>query len=74
MDPCARCATRTRDAAFTVYALLRIGFTEEANAFMSFREARCREALRFALERRRGPRFFPLTGRWRRALPVVSVR
>jgi GH15 family glucan-1,4-alpha-glucosidase len=33
-----------RDAAFTIYALLRIGFTEEAAAFMSWLEARCREA------------------------------
>jgi GH15 family glucan-1,4-alpha-glucosidase len=33
-----------RDAAFTTYALLRIGFTEEAAAFMSWLEARCREA------------------------------
>jgi GH15 family glucan-1,4-alpha-glucosidase len=32
-----------RDAAFTVYALLRIGFTEEAAQFMSWLEARCRE-------------------------------
>jgi GH15 family glucan-1,4-alpha-glucosidase len=36
--------TWLRDAAFTVYALLRIGFTEEACAFMSFLEARCHEA------------------------------
>ena len=32
-----------RDAAFTLYALLRIGFTEEAASFMKFLEARCRE-------------------------------
>ncbi|MBX3206778.1 MAG: glycoside hydrolase family 15 protein [Labilithrix sp.] len=32
-----------RDAAFTVYALLRIGFTEEAARFMAWLEARCRE-------------------------------
>ena len=32
-----------RDAAFTIYALLRVGFQEEAAAFMSFVEARCRE-------------------------------
>ncbi len=32
-----------RDAAFTLYAFLRIGFTEEARAFMGFLEARCRE-------------------------------
>lgn len=32
-----------RDAAFTVYALLRIGFTEEAGAFMRWVEARCAE-------------------------------
>ena len=35
--------TWIRDAAFTVYAFLRIGFTEEAKAFMHFLEARCRE-------------------------------
>ncbi len=33
-----------RDAAFTVYALLRIGFTEEAARFMTWVEARCRES------------------------------
>ena len=32
-----------RDAAFTLYALLRIGFTEEAGQFMQWLEARCRE-------------------------------
>ncbi len=32
-----------RDAAFTVYALLRIGFTEEAAAFIKWVEARCHE-------------------------------
>lgn len=32
-----------RDAAFTVYALLRIGFTQEAGAFMRWLEARCSE-------------------------------
>ena len=36
--------TWIRDAAFTVYALLRIGFTEEAARFMDWLEARCREA------------------------------
>jgi GH15 family glucan-1,4-alpha-glucosidase len=35
--------TWIRDAAFTVYALLRIGFTEEAARFMGWLEARCRE-------------------------------
>jgi GH15 family glucan-1,4-alpha-glucosidase len=35
--------TWMRDAAFTLYALLRIGFTEEASHFMTFLEARCRE-------------------------------
>jgi GH15 family glucan-1,4-alpha-glucosidase len=33
-----------RDAAFTLYALLRIGFTDEARRFMNWLEARCREA------------------------------
>jgi GH15 family glucan-1,4-alpha-glucosidase len=37
--------TWMRDAAFTVYAFLRIGFTEEAMAFMSWLEARCRESV-----------------------------
>lgn len=35
--------TWIRDAAFTVYAFLRIGFTEEAAAFMTFIEARCQD-------------------------------
>jgi len=37
--------TWIRDAAFTLYALLRIGFTEEAGRFMSWLTRRCREAL-----------------------------
>jgi GH15 family glucan-1,4-alpha-glucosidase len=36
--------TWVRDAAFTVYALMRLGFTEEAGAFMGWLEARCLEA------------------------------
>jgi GH15 family glucan-1,4-alpha-glucosidase len=32
-----------RDAAFTVYAFLRLGFTEEAGAFIRWVEARCCE-------------------------------
>src|SRR5579872_1206085 len=35
--------TWIRDASFTLYALLRIGFTEEAEQFMAWLEARCRE-------------------------------
>jgi GH15 family glucan-1,4-alpha-glucosidase len=35
--------TWIRDAAFTLYSLLRIGFTEEATAFMSFLDSRCHE-------------------------------
>jgi GH15 family glucan-1,4-alpha-glucosidase len=35
--------TWIRDAAFTLYGLLRIGFTEEAENFMTFLEARCHE-------------------------------
>jgi GH15 family glucan-1,4-alpha-glucosidase len=35
--------TWLRDAAFTLYALLRIGFTEEAGRFMQWLEARCHE-------------------------------
>ena len=35
--------TWIRDAAFTIYALLRVGFTDEAKAFMEWMEARCRE-------------------------------
>ncbi len=35
--------TWIRDAAFTIYALLRIGFTEEAEQFMHWLEARCHE-------------------------------
>ena len=33
-----------RDAAFTLFGFLRIGFTDEARDFMAFLEARCREA------------------------------
>jgi GH15 family glucan-1,4-alpha-glucosidase len=36
--------TWIRDAAFTLYALLRIGFTQEASAFMAWLEARSRES------------------------------
>ncbi len=36
--------TWIRDAAFTLYGFLRIGFTEEARAFMSWLEARCSES------------------------------
>lgn len=35
--------TWIRDAAFTIYALLRIGFTSEAEQFMHWLEARCHE-------------------------------
>ena len=35
--------TWVRDAAFTVYGLMRIGLTEEAAQFMHWLEARCRE-------------------------------
>ncbi len=35
--------TWIRDAAFTVYGLMRIGFTEEAARFMDWLEARCTE-------------------------------
>lgn len=35
--------TWIRDAAFTLYALIRIGFTSEAASFMKWLEARCHE-------------------------------
>ena len=35
--------TWIRDSAFTLYALIRLGFTDEANAFMGWIEARCNE-------------------------------
>jgi GH15 family glucan-1,4-alpha-glucosidase len=35
--------TWIRDASFTLYSLLRIGFADEAAAFMEWLEARCRE-------------------------------
>jgi len=35
--------TWIRDAAFTIYGLLRIGFTEEAAKFMNYIEERCKE-------------------------------
>jgi GH15 family glucan-1,4-alpha-glucosidase len=37
--------TWIRDAAFTLYGLLRIGFTEEARAFMGWLENRCGECV-----------------------------
>ncbi|MBA3702519.1 MAG: glycoside hydrolase family 15 protein, partial [Rubrobacteraceae bacterium] len=36
--------TWIRDAAFTLYGFLRIGFTEEARAFMGWVEARCKDS------------------------------
>jgi pentatricopeptide repeat protein len=36
--------TWIRDAAFTLYGLLRIGFTEEAAGFMDWLEARCQHS------------------------------
>jgi GH15 family glucan-1,4-alpha-glucosidase len=36
--------TWIRDAAFTVYGLIRIGFTKEAEAFMKWLEERCKES------------------------------
>ncbi|MFQ5450195.1 MAG: glycoside hydrolase family 15 protein [Nitrospinaceae bacterium] len=35
--------TWIRDASFTLYGLLRLGFTDEANAFMHWLEERCNE-------------------------------
>ena len=35
--------TWVRDASFTLYALMRLGYTEEAQAFMRWMEQRCRE-------------------------------
>ncbi|HTV61110.1 MAG TPA: glycoside hydrolase family 15 protein [Verrucomicrobiae bacterium] len=35
--------TWVRDASFTLYALMRIGYVEEAEAFMRWMEKRCRE-------------------------------
>lgn len=35
--------TWIRDAAFTVYSLLRLGFAEEATQFVAFLDARCHE-------------------------------
>lgn len=35
--------TWIRDASFTLYALMRLGFTDEASAFMRWFEARCGE-------------------------------
>jgi GH15 family glucan-1,4-alpha-glucosidase len=37
--------TWIRDAAFTIYGLLRIGFSDEAGQFMSWLEERCHESL-----------------------------
>ncbi len=38
--------TWIRDASFSLYALMRLGFTEEAQNFMQWIEQRCREAKR----------------------------
>ena len=38
--------TWIRDASFSLYALMRLGFVEEATAFMSWIDARCREHAR----------------------------
>ena len=38
--------TWVRDAAFTVYSLMRLGYTEEAMQFAGFLDARCRELKR----------------------------
>jgi GH15 family glucan-1,4-alpha-glucosidase len=38
--------TWIRDAAFSIYSLLRIGLTDEASAFMGWLDARCSEATR----------------------------
>ena len=35
--------TWVRDASFTLYALMRLGYTEEAQAFIRWMEQRCRE-------------------------------
>lgn len=35
--------TWIRDSAFTMYSMLRIGFTEEATQFLAFLDARCHE-------------------------------
>jgi len=35
--------TWIRDASFTLYALMRLGYTEEAHAFMQWIELRCRD-------------------------------
>ena len=37
--------TWIRDAAFTLYGLMRLGFTDEAAGFMTWLEARCRDAV-----------------------------
>lgn len=42
--------TWMRDAAFTLYAFLRIGFTEEAARFMDWLDARCHEARGYPLQ------------------------
>ncbi len=36
--------TWIRDSSFTLYALMRLGFTDEAHAFMSWLEKRCEES------------------------------
>ena len=54
--------TWIRDAAFTVYAFLRIGFTEEAARFMDWLAAPV-EGARLALRRARSSSCTPIDGR-----------
>lgn len=35
-----------RDSSFTIYAFLKLGFTEEASKYMSFIEDRCNDLVR----------------------------
>ena len=66
--------TWVRDAAFTVYALMRLGFSEEAAAFMDWLEARCTQTppgARLTRPGRRTPHPAPSAERLRKT-PSVS--
>jgi GH15 family glucan-1,4-alpha-glucosidase len=71
--------TWVRDASFTLYALMRLGYTEEAQAFMQWMERRCRELkpgrplqVMYGLDGRRDlrERLLPLFEGYRRSRPV----
>ena len=51
--------TWIRDASFTLYAFMRIGFTKEAENFMQFLETRCKEMVKH-IKKTKNPKHPPL--------------